>query len=218
VRKTVAALVLAFAAALLVAALVLAQEVGVTITYLFNLAPNTDASRILYLGTLSRRLDASRVSLDFELARQLRSTAVLYGVNLSSGYYLYKVTDYPFPVHVALPYGYSVSASTGAITLLYTIPVNATIQPPEQPPSQPPEQPPSEPLEQPRGEGSPIEEEGEQGPAGFGEVVYHGLSGLVPYIAVALLLVFAAVLTMVGVRRMRSIVIVIEGPRLPKKK
>ncbi|MEM1788072.1 MAG: hypothetical protein QW085_05720 [Pyrobaculum sp.] len=136
---------------------------------------------------------------------------------------------------------------------MYTIPVNATIQPPEQPPSQPPEeqppgdqhpeqpgqppeeqppsqppeQPPSQPPEQPEqpgqppGEQSPGEEPSEEeggGPVGFGEVVYRGLSSLLPYIVVALLLVFVAVLTVVGVWRTRRTVIVIEGPGLGTKK
>ncbi|MEM4454972.1 MAG: hypothetical protein QXT28_09695 [Thermofilaceae archaeon] len=241
---------LAFAAAaLLVAVLVLAQGVEVIVTYLFTLSPQTSALTVRYPMPLPPVTDAQRVLLSSAFVRQLRSTAVMYGVNLLTGFYHYSVTEYPPPVNLVLPRISSVTASTGAITLMYTIPVNATIQPPppsqppeeqqppgdqhpeqpgqppeEQPPSQPPEeQPPGEPGQpgQPPGEQSPGEEPSEEeggGPVGFGEVVYHGLSGPLPYIVVALLLVFVAALTVVGVRRTRRTVIVIEGPRLGTKK
>ncbi|MEM1568441.1 MAG: hypothetical protein QXI84_08175 [Thermofilaceae archaeon] len=191
---------LAFAAAaLLVAVLVLAQELEVIVTYLFTLSPQTsaltvrypmplspvtDARRVFLSSALARQpvTDARRVFLSSALARQLRSTAVMYGVNLLTGFYHYSVTEYPPPVNLVLPRISSVTASTGAITLMYTIPVNATIQPPppsqppeeqqppgepgqpgqppeEQPPPQPPEeQPPSQPPEQPPGEQPPEEQ------------------------------------------------------------
>ncbi|MEM1690752.1 MAG: hypothetical protein QXF05_04235, partial [Thermofilaceae archaeon] len=81
---------------------------------------------------------------------------------------------------------------------------------------QQPQQPGQPPGEQSPGE-EPSEEEG-GGPVGFGEVVYRGLSSLLPFIVVALLLVFVAVLTVVGVWRTRRTVIVIKGPGLGTKK